>query len=223
MGDRYEAHVTIASSAEAIDGDFARAKALGARCDARWLHIVLDAGAHRSQPMLTARAGPTLREAHQRARRLATALASEGLEVVRVKIEGDLACDELAKDDDGRASSAAGRYFEHHTKVRLRDPRERSAAEAIAKRHDARASRNAFARDRDGEERFFTLRQRDVLSAVAVERARQFDEALSDAGLVVLTRQSEYVVFDSRIELDRGWSLAKGDAATTVTHRSETP
>jgi hypothetical protein len=213
MGGRYEVHVTIAQREPC---DRARVEAVGDAAGARAVHIVLDAGAHRSQPMLTARAGPALSDAHEAARRLVAALAREGIDVARVKIEGDLDCVELVEDEDGLAASRAGRYFEHHTKVLLRDEPERRAAEAIAARHGARASRNAFARDDRGEARFLTLRQRDVRRALAASRARSLDDALLDAGIVVLSSQSEYVVFDSNLALDHRWSPAGYDEAATT-------
>jgi hypothetical protein len=184
----------------------ALARAVGLTHGARWIHVVLDHGVHRSQPMLTLRAHGSLADALRCAWALRAALAAESLWVARVKIEGELSCAELSEDADGARSGREGRYFEHHTKVLIRGEAERATAFEIAQAHGAHGSRNALARDERGEERFFTLRRSDVLRDLAVAAMDALDQSFTDAGLTVLDRRSEYVVYDSRLELDRGWT-----------------
>jgi hypothetical protein len=171
------------------------------------VHIVLARGEHADQPMATwwrsrTRLTPVLAEAQL----IAAELQSSGFPVVRVKVEAGLLNEDVPQSDEDAGDHAASNYFEHHVKLL----RERTASSDrllhVCEDQQVHLSRNAW-RDRgqEHEERFVTLRSYRVGKASTDRRLRKLLNALNEIGEQVIEVESEYSVYDSNLDLDRGW------------------
>ncbi|WP_327001039.1 nucleotidyl transferase AbiEii/AbiGii toxin family protein [Dactylosporangium sp. NBC_01737] len=198
----FEIHLTVGVyDAQAIAG-FAE------RHGAKFVHILLDRGQHRSQPMLTVSVHGTLDEARAVARKWQRQLVARGTHTTRVKIEAAPWCGGVPQTDAEGVAEPPGRYFEHHVKLAL--PVAAVAAMRVATdvgaAHGARLSRNARRRDGDGrQERFLTQRCYDAGLATATQRLDGLVAGLRAAGLEVVEVEQEYVVEDSNLAYDHGW------------------
>ena len=184
-----EVHLTVTAEAPAeLDtlASFAAAHGL------RLARIVLDAGLHPVQPMLSWRQEGGLPEAHARCGAVAASLEPLGLRVVRLKVETGI----------DEAAPTPPVYFEGHFKVRLEPYRLRRLAHTAAEL-GAHLSANAHATTDVFEERFLTVRAPDAPAA----RRRFADTAagLEARGWSLCGAHEEAVLFDSNLALDRGW------------------
>jgi hypothetical protein len=196
----FEIHLTVAA-------DQAAATRLREFCAARGLkctHIVLSRGTTPQQPMLSCRRTGSRAEIDTEVAALADELRKLGLDPVRIKLECSPLSEGVPQTDDEAVDGS--RYFEHHVKLLQSPAGSVAPLEAISERHGAHLSRNAFKHRGDGqEERFVTLR---CFHVGRLRAERQLADLLSDlgsAGFVVLDVESEYSLFDSRLELDAGW------------------
>lgn len=189
---RYEVHLTIGAVPEPVD-----------RPGLEYTRIVLRRGAVPTQPRYTGRGRGSADQRRLSAEAWRRALEEDGLDVIRTKIEVDARGGVGVPLTDGDAAAEpAGRYFEHHVKVRPGDGEE--AVErlvALAAPHGAHVSYNTLP-EHEGEW-FVTQRCHAVGRETAQRRLDALVEAL--AGLEVLRIEAEWVEFDSAIEVDAGW------------------
>jgi hypothetical protein len=172
------------------------------------VHIELARGEARFQPMTASYHHGALAEVRGEVDGLARALAADGFDVTRVKIEavGDNRdiprTDEEARDKHG--------YFEFHVKVALPGSDAPEPLRALCEAHGAHLSRNARkALGNGGSERFVTLRVYGEGRAASEARFAALLASLDETGLPLSHRLREYTVFDSNGDLDRGWLRAE--------------
>jgi len=182
-----EVHVTVElrGNEPAALADFARTH------ECRFLHVLLDAGAHPSQPMLSWRQPAGLDAALKRAAVLGRALEEHGMRLLRIKVEG-------RPEEETEA-----RYYEAHVKVELERGRAPELA-ALAEELGAHLSRNACSRTSGKEQRFITSRRGSLIDALAA--FEHLENALVSRGWRVLSVEREAVLYDNNIDLDAGWS-----------------
>jgi hypothetical protein len=140
------------------------------------------------------------------ARVIATELQEAAFPVVRVKVEADTLNQEVPQFDEETIGHAASNYFEHHVKL-LRDLTAPSdqLLRVCVEQH-AHLSRNSWRELSQGkEERFVTSRYYRVGSASSRGRLQQLLDSLNELGEQVIEVESEYCVYDSNLDLDRGW------------------
>lgn len=202
-GGAFEAHVTVRAAAGEIPLFRAACEALGVKC----VLIELPAGAVSSQPMTASAHRGTLQSVLDEVDAQARELAARGFEVIRRKIEALPGNGEIPLTDEEAARRPNG-YFEYHVKVCLPegDLEARSAVAAAVAPIGARLSRNANARRRPGEEdRFVTLRVAGVGQEAAEARFLELLGAVSALPYPIRSRVREYSVYDSDLQVDRGW------------------
>ncbi|MEH0819641.1 MULTISPECIES: nucleotidyl transferase AbiEii/AbiGii toxin family protein [unclassified Micromonospora] len=198
----FEIHVT----AQPYDAE--RLSALAARHGLKFVHIVLDRGAHASQPMVTLTGRGTHAEQQAAAERLQGEVEASGIHVCRTKIEVAPWAAGVPQSDEEAAAEPAARYFEHHIKLLLAGPTvaRTLALTGLVEPHGARLSRNARRVRADGvQERFVTQRCYRVGLATAGQRLEALVAAVSAAGFEIAAVEQEYVVFDSGPVRDLGW------------------
>jgi len=181
-----EVHLTVDLEGKHPDLLAALARAHGCR----FLHVLLDAGTHPSQPMLSWRQAAGVDTALKRVAELTRALELQGMRVLRVKIE--------VKPD----ASVQPLYFEVHFKVEL-DRGKASELQALARELDVHVSRSAFARRAGKEQRFLTARARTLANALV--SFENIETTLASRGWQVLSGDREAVLYDSNLALDEGW------------------
>jgi hypothetical protein len=203
QGD-FEIHLTVQVS-DPVELDRFRIWCAGRHC--KCVRIVLARGAQVEQPMATWRRGDTnLPAVLVEANHCAAELDRAGLPVVRVKVEADPSNADIPNDEADAAGQAPSNYFEHHIKL-LRD---RAAPSdqllQVCVEEGAHLSRNAWREPAEGkEERFVTLRSYRAGRASSLRTLNRLLEALEQLGEQVIEIESEYCVYDSNLELDRGW------------------
>ncbi|WP_146151944.1 hypothetical protein [Ahniella affigens] len=188
-----ETHLTV----RLPPGQQDRLRTLASAFDCKLLLIELERGTFPVQPMLSWRQAGDLGETLRHAASLSQRLNDAGFEVVRVKIEVDLA----------RIGIQPACYAEAHFKIRAR-PADWPRLSALSTAHGAHLSRNAWSRDttsRDdhSERRFVTLRHTDPRQAGAHFVA--FETVLAGDGWEIESRTFEAVLFDDNLRLDEGW------------------
>lgn len=203
QGGAFEAHITVAARSEE---DLRRFRAFCDAASVKCIVIELGRGAEPFQPMTASYHHGTLPHALEEARAMARALATEGFDVKRLKLEA-LGKNRDIPEDDATARAQPANYFEFHVKVLL--PSGSSDLEALrtrCERHGAHLSRNARKVREDGaSERFVTLRVYGLGRANAEARFTALLEDLSATGLKLTQRMREWTVYDSNHGLDRGW------------------
>jgi hypothetical protein len=173
----------------------------------KFVHIVLARGEHLDQPMATwRRSRASLTAVLAEARVLATELQQAAFPVVRVKVEAETLNQDVPRSDEEAIDHAASNYFEHHVKL-LRDlaaPCDRLLRVCVEQQ--AHLSRNSWRELGQGkEERFVTSRDYCVGSTTSRRRLEQLLGSLKELGEQVIEVESEYCVYDSNLDLDRGW------------------
>jgi hypothetical protein len=208
----FEVHLTVT-----IDGP-AEALALSAwgfQRGFKFTHIVLDRGVFPSQPMLTCHGEGEFESHLESAHRYQQHLEAEGFTVTRLKLEVPPWSPDVPQTQADLPRESCGRYFEHHVKLLLPSDDDLSKLSKLAATHGARLSRNAFRVREDGQlERFVTQRCHHEGRLVAQERLADLVQALSATHWPILEIEEEYVVFDSKLELDDGWSATPRPEST---------
>ncbi|MFC7241896.1 nucleotidyl transferase AbiEii/AbiGii toxin family protein [Catellatospora aurea] len=205
----FEIHLTVSEYQMRALAEFA------ARHQVKFVHVVLDRGARRSQPMLTLTGSGTLADQHALAKQWRKRLRDAMLHPRRTKIEAAPWCTGVPATDADAAAEPAGRYFEHHVKLLLpaEDVASLLAVATLVEQHGARLSRNARrVRDDGRQERFVTQRCHGVGLDSARDRLDRLIAALREASWEIASVEQEYVVHDDRLSLDADW-LAPAPAA----------
>jgi hypothetical protein len=175
--------------------------------DFKFVHIILDRGDHIDQPMATwRRSQASLTTVLAEARVIATELQKIAFSVIRVKVEVDTLNQDVPQFDEEAIGHAASNYFEHHVKL-LRDrPAPCDRLLRVCVEQQAHLSRNSWREPSQGkEERFVTSRYYRVGSASSRSQLQQLLECLNELGEQVIDVESEYCVYDTNLDLDRGW------------------
>jgi hypothetical protein len=171
------------------------------------VHIILASGEHAEQPMATwRRSGATLPAVLSEARQIAAELQNDGFPPVRIKVEASTLNQNVPQSDEEAIGHATSNYFEHHVKLlRNRAAPCDGLMRACGKRF-AHLSRNAWRERSQGkEERFVTLRSHRVGKGSSDRQLRELLDLLNAIGEQVIEVESEYCVYDSNLDLDRGW------------------
>jgi inosine/xanthosine triphosphate pyrophosphatase family protein len=203
VGGAYEAHVTIAARSEE---ELQRFRAFCGAAAVKCIFIELGKGEVRFQPMTASYHHGPLRRAQEELQAFARALAAEGFDVTRLKIEA-LGTNRDIPEEDAVARAQPANYFEFHVKITL--PAEGADLESLrarCERHGAHLSRNARKVRADGaSERFVTLRVKGLGRLNADARFKALLRELAETGHPLSYPLREYTVYDSNHALDRGW------------------
>jgi hypothetical protein len=211
----FEVHLTVREPVDRL-AEFARRHAL------KFSHIMLDRGDTPSQPMVTFSAQGELAAVRRQADRWCRRLRAASLVPVRVKIEAAPWNVGVPQTDDAATDQPAGRYFEHHIKLLLPDASVARLIELtdLVTAHGARLSSNARRLREDGvQERFVTQRCFHVGRATAAQRLDELTDELHRRGQQIAEVEAEYVVEDSRMQLDGGWLHENTYPGAVVTAR----
>jgi inosine/xanthosine triphosphate pyrophosphatase family protein len=203
QGGAFEAHITVSARSEE---DLRRFRAFCDAASVKCIFIELGRGEEIFQPMTASYHHGTLRQAREEVQALARALAAEGFDVTRLKLEA-LGKNRDIPEDDATARAWPANYFEFHVKALLPSgSTELDALRARCERHGAHLSRNARKVREDGaSERFVTLRVYGLGRANADARFTALLQDLAGMGLTLTQRLREWTVYDSNHGLDRGW------------------
>lgn len=198
-GGSFEAHITVRRADP--DRFIASCDRLGVKA----VLIELPVGATPSQPMTASYHHGTLAEAQEQVHELARALAADGFDVTRVKLEA-VGKNADIPETEAAAAAAPKNYFEYHIKVVVPPGSDATPLRSTCERHGAHLSRNARSVRPDGAaERFVTLR---VYGAGRVTAEARFVALLADVralGLPLGQKIREYTVYDTAEDVDRGW------------------
>ncbi|GAA2719990.1 hypothetical protein [Actinocorallia aurantiaca] len=196
----FETHLTVRCGAGELDALARWAAARGLK----FSHIVLARGRVASQPMLTARGSGDLADVLAAADRTKAALAADGFEVTRTKVEAAPWNEGVPAADEEALALGPGHYFEHHLKLLLEPGADTAALAGLVEPHAAHLSRNARrVRDDGVAERFVTQRCRLVGAFEAERRLAALIAELKTHRIAEVER--EFVVFDDGESLDDGW------------------
>ncbi len=171
------------------------------------VHIMLARGEHVDQPMATwRRSQASLSAVLAEATNVAAKLQKANCAVVRVKAEADLSNHDVPRHDEDVPGHAATQYFEHHVKLLRNCDAPCDRLLQVCGEHNSHLSRNARRElARGKEERFVTLRHYRLGSVSSLRELAVFLHSLKKLGEQVIEVESEYCVFDSNLDLDRGW------------------
>lgn len=193
----FEAHVTVKPCA--IDAFAATCARLRVKC----LHIVMpETTAQHEQPMTGSYHLGTLSEAREEVLELARALARDGFEVTRMKLEATGRAFGAPESDEVARALPMDVYFEHHATVVLPEGFDEARLLERCRAHGGYVSRNLR---KTGAERFVTVRSYQVGQATADARFERVLDELRALGVPLKNRAREYAVFDSAPAIDAGW------------------
>lgn len=136
-----------------------------------------------------------------RLRQLTSEIRCRGFRVVREKLEAGASCAGVPEDTPP-SPDHPDRYFEFHVKIFLK-PDLVEALQEITGKHEAHLSKSSLR----GEptRRFLTLRLYMMGRLEAFGRLDSLVKDLKEAGLDFAAVEREFCVFDSNVEVDRGW------------------
>lgn len=183
-----EIHLTVRLRPEQRDAVLAIARDFGCKV----LMIELARGDYPIQPMLSWRQTTDLEAALNHAKSVSRALKQADIEVIRIKIEADLA----------EIGLTPARYAEAHFKLRAQADAWPALTKLCAD-HGAHLSRNAWSTDASGERRFATIRETEPRSAASA--FAWFQSVLTAAGWQIESCHQEAVLYDDNLSLDQGW------------------
>jgi hypothetical protein len=199
----FETHITVVAT---DDGQIPALRKWAADHGLKCLHIVLDRGLTRSQPMLTRHGRGTLSEQRTAANNVYEALMAAGFSVSRIKVEAAPENEDVPQTNDTARNQSPGAYFEHHVKLLLRRGADLQSLRSVAQRHGAHVSRNALQQFVDGnEQRFVTQQCRSVGRHAARQELDRLLAALKELAHPILDVEEEFVVYDSNPAVDAGW------------------
>lgn len=172
----------------------------------KFLHILLDRGVSRSQPMLTRHGRGNFADELKIANSLSQELTAEKFPVVRIKIEAAPGNQDVPQSDVEALAHPIDRYFEHHVKLLLEFSTDILPLQEIARQHSAHLSRNAVQIRLDGcQERFVTQRCMGVGRIEAKKQLQLLLDAIESCGYGSIDLEQEFVIYDSNLALDLGW------------------
>lgn len=188
--------------------ELARFKQFALSAGLKAVLIELPHGDFTRQPQTSSYLHGEIKDVHREASRLARLFYDAGFELQRVKLEAVVMSSKgIPRQNDAVAEHPAENYFESHFKVIVAIESDLSELNALMKAYDAHLSANAFKQlDHGRVEKFVTLR-RYGLGAEETERdVQRLRAELLARGYQLSSTIREYSVFDSNIDLDRGWA-----------------
>jgi len=195
----FEAHITveIASTEHFVE--------VCERFGVKALQIELARGSRPIHPMTSSTHSGSLAQVRAEVDGLAERLAEEGFVVVRRKIEAGPHARGVPLTDEEARRLAMPCYFEVHLRLRIESPERRERLLDVVSPFQAHLSRNARRRSEEGEERFVTLRLHGAGRTTLEHHLGRLRHALEQHAFEVIDEATEVVVYDSDLDLDRGW------------------
>ena len=194
------AHITVESNDPS--GFEGTCTALGIKS----ILIELSEGASPNQPMTESHHEGDLNVVRAEVDGLAELLEEAGFSVCRRKIEARYDADGIPERDEETRGLPASCYFEYHVSVRLDGEERLSDLLRCASSHRAHVSRKGQSLGKGGiEKRFVTLRVPRAGRSVADVRFAALLQALRSATFEIANERREFTVYDSNLDLDRGW------------------
>jgi hypothetical protein len=200
----FETHITVS-----FDNHLDEIDRLQQWCidrDLKFLHILLDRGVSRSQPMLTRRGQGDFDDELEIATNLAKSLVVEDFPVIRIKIEAAHWNQGVPTSDAEAIAHHANQYFEHHVKLSIESTADLLPLRELAIGHSAHLSRNALQTRNDGfQERFITQRCMNMGRSKSTKQLQILVDEIESLGYIPIDIEAEFVVYDSNLALDFGW------------------
>lgn len=206
--EEFETHITVRLP---NSDDWSRLHQWSIDHGLKSLHILLDRGLTASQPMLTRRGRGSFANQLAIATALCQSLNGAGFPAVRLKMEVSAANLSAANYSVPKSTAEAqqhhpDQYFEHHIKLLLDPSTELTALIELAEQQSAHLSRNILQTRPDHyHERFVTQRCIGVGYSEAQQQLQKLLAAIAALGYIVITVEQEFVVYDSNLDLDKGW------------------
>lgn len=162
------------------------------------LMIVLLEGDYINQPMFTkVIESQTYESALEEINILAKNVQEKGFVICRIKAE--IFSEDSSYYPNG-VSSSFNPYYECHLRVQIEN---QSAAEQLCKENDAHLSRNSFD---SNHIKYITIREYGSKSLFD-QRVKTLIKAINEYHILLIKQKLEYCIYDSNLELDRGWAL----------------
>lgn len=197
---QFEAHITV----DAPDPNLfcSTCAALGVKS----ILIELAEGAEPNQPMTESRHAGDLNAVRAQVDGLAERFREAGFTVLRRKIEASYDARGIPEKDEDTRGLPPSCYFEYHVSVKLANAEQLNQLREHAATHGAHVSRNARKREAvGGEERFVTLRVYRVGKVNAERVYLRLLQQLRSASFEIIGERREFTVYDSNLDLDKGW------------------
>lgn len=196
VGGIFESHVTVAVCGPVAFA--AQCELLKVKC--LWIE---QTGERPVQPMTASFHHGAFREAMFQMQAQAQHLARAGFSVIRTKLEAVGRHRDVPQTDGEAQQAPKSNYFEHHLNVGLLPGTDEAELAAACRALGAHFSRNA--RKADPRERFVTMRTYGLGQATANARFEPVLALFEARGLPIRNRVREYTVYDSALDVDRGW------------------
>jgi hypothetical protein len=207
LAGEFETHITVS-----LNDNIDEIKRLHRWCidrNLKFLHILLDRGISRSQPMLTRRGRGNFADELKIANSLSQELNDEKFPVVRIKIEAAPGNQGVPQSDLEALAHPIDRYFEHHVKLLIESATDILPLRELARQHSAHLSLNALQIRLDGDrERFVTQRCMNVGRIEAKKQLQLLLDAIESCGYRSIDIEEEFVIYDSNLSLDHRLSIA---------------
>jgi len=199
----FEIHITVKYSTGLDQNHF---KQICQNNEVKPVLIELPVGQNPTQMMTASFHNGRLVEAHKKAFLLSHVFIKAGYDIQRTKIEAMCSTSGVPlTDEDANLKMSKANYFEFHLKLEL-TTQQLPSLEKICKSHNAHLSKNAFKTNNDGnQERFVTLRMYGVGKDTALKKLGACELELQQSGFNITTKQREFSVYDSNVQLDKGW------------------
>lgn len=199
----FETHITV--SLNNLD-EVNRLQQWSGHHGLKFLHIVLDRGVTASQPMLKRHGWGHFTNELAIATTLCQSLKCEGFSAVRIKMEIAPWNDSVPKSTPEARNHPPDQYFEHHIKLLLEPFTEIASLMELAEQHSAHLSHNVLqAREDNCHERFVTQRCVAIGHQEAQQQLQRLLDAIAILDFTVIAVEEEFVVYDSNLDLDKGW------------------
>lgn len=201
---KFEIHLTVPLE---TPSEMTRLKQWSEEHPVKFLHIILDSGSSRSQPMLTHHVEGDFPFALNMANHFCHQLKSDHFFVNRIKIEVTPENDDVPQSSVEALQHPDDRYFEHHIKVLLNAEMDLRSLRTIVELHSAHLSYNALKIFPDQhQERFITQRCRRMGRDEADQRLQWLVQAIEKLDYPILKVEREFVVYDNNLALDQDWT-----------------
>lgn len=132
-------------------------------------------------------------------------LGTQGLKVVRTKVECTLVTTGVPKHDHA-ARKMPGCYFEQHFKIRFDEGDPNEGLRKVCKAHGAEMARILTPQGHEIGLRYVTIRHHRRGMSEVSQLTKAFLAALRKIDRKPVKIHSEFNVHDSNPELDRGWA-----------------
>jgi hypothetical protein len=201
---KFETHLTVHLE---TPSEMTRLKQWSTDHHVKFLHIILDRGSSRSQPMLTHHGEGNLASALSMATHFCHHLKHDNFSVSRIKIEVTPENEDVPQSRIEALQHPDDRYFEHHIKVLLNAEMDVQILRAIVEPHSAHLSYNACkVRPDQRQERFITQRCLRMGRDEATQRLQWLVQAIERLDYSILKVEREFVVYDNNLALDQDWT-----------------